>query len=89
MIIAVSIAILAAVVLASLEIAAAANRRIIWSDADQIAQRLREHLQSHPAVEQLELAGSYRRRRETVGDLDILAAKALRQALESICFSLS
>ena len=43
-----------------------------WAEADQIAQELRRHLQSCAGIEQLELAGSYRRGRDTVGDLDIL-----------------
>jgi DNA polymerase (family 10) len=39
-----------------------------WSIAEAIAARLRKV----PGVEQLELAGSFRRRRETIGDLDVL-----------------
>ena len=59
-------------ILDGMQIAAAANERIYWSAADQIAAELREHLAACAAVKELELAGSYRRRRETVGDLDVL-----------------
>lgn len=41
-------------------------------DADQLVEPLLEHLRSDEAVERLEVAGSYRRRRETVGDIDLL-----------------
>ncbi len=59
-------------ILDGITIAAAANERIYWSDADELAESLRTHMQSCPAIKQLEFAGSYRRGRETVGDLDIL-----------------
>ena len=59
-------------ILDGISIAAAANERIYWSEADELAESLRTHMQSCQAVKQLEFAGSYRRGRETVGDLDIL-----------------
>jgi DNA polymerase (family 10) len=43
------------------------------SDADQLVQPLIAYMQGHPGVQRLEVAGSYRRRVETVGDIDILA----------------
>lgn len=60
------------VILDGIEIAAAANQRIYWSEADAIAKELRQHFESCQAIERLEFAGSYRRGKETVGDLDIL-----------------
>ncbi len=59
-------------ILDGIAIAASAGQRLYWAEADQIAQTLREHLRVCPGIEQLELAGSYRRGRDTVGDLDIL-----------------
>ncbi len=59
-------------ILDGIAIAATAGQRMYWAEADQIAQELREHLRSCKSIEQLELAGSYRRGRDTVGDLDIL-----------------
>jgi DNA polymerase (family 10) len=41
-------------------------------DADQLVVPLLEHIRALPAVEHVEAAGSYRRRRETVGDIDLL-----------------
>ncbi|HUK41328.1 MAG TPA: nucleotidyltransferase domain-containing protein, partial [Candidatus Acidoferrales bacterium] len=43
-------------------------------DADQLVRPLLEYLRKGGSIERLEVAGSYRRRMETVGDLDILAA---------------
>jgi DNA polymerase (family 10) len=59
-------------ILQGIEIAAAANERILWADADRIAQEILGHLKVCSSIEKIELAGSYRRGRETVGDLDIL-----------------
>jgi DNA polymerase (family X) len=47
--------------------------RLYWSEADVFAQQLRAHLMARKSIKQLEIAGSYRRGKETVGDLDILA----------------
>lgn len=41
-------------------------------DADQLVRPLLDYLRNAPGIEQLEVAGSYRRRMETVGDVDIL-----------------
>lgn len=47
--------------------------RFKLSQADQFVEPLLAHLAEGGGVERLEVAGSYRRRRETVGDLDLLA----------------
>ncbi len=49
-----------------------AGIRFLWADVADIAEDLREYLLKFPGVEIVEIAGSYRRRKETVGDLDIL-----------------
>ncbi len=59
-------------ILKGMNIAEAAGKRIYWSTADGIVAALQMHLQQCPAVDRLEFAGSYRRGKETVGDLDAL-----------------
>ncbi|MEC7428587.1 MAG: DNA polymerase/3'-5' exonuclease PolX [Planctomycetota bacterium] len=59
-------------ILDGIQIAAAANERIYWATADELVQRLRAHLKKCEAIQELEFAGSYRRGKETVGDLDVL-----------------
>lgn len=51
--------------------------------ARSAAEELAQHLRSHPAVFQLEIAGSLRRCCETIGDLDLLVsvASAEREAV--------
>jgi len=46
--------------------------RMLWNDADVIAQELLAWMRAYPAVAQADTAGSLRRGRDTVGDLDIL-----------------
>ena len=60
-------------ILDGIAIAVAANERILWSAADKIVTKLRSHMQTCNEIKQLEFAGSYRRGKETVGDLDMLA----------------
>ncbi|WP_164104644.1 DNA polymerase/3'-5' exonuclease PolX [Candidatus Laterigemmans baculatus] len=68
-------------ILEGLEIAEAADRRMRWADADVVVGQLREYMRQCAAVEQLEFAGSYRRGRETVGDLDMLCVASDRDAV--------
>lgn len=46
--------------------------RFLLSDADILVAPLVRHLQETPGVKRVEVAGSYRRRKETVGDIDLL-----------------
>jgi DNA polymerase (family 10) len=46
--------------------------RMFLAEAEQVAEPYREYLQKVSGVKQVIVAGSYRRRKETVGDLDIL-----------------
>ena len=48
--------------------------RYLLSDATIWANQLLEHFQNHTAVSQISAAGSLRRSKETIGDLDILVA---------------
>ena len=59
-------------ILDGIAIASAANERILWAQADKIAHRLRDYMGPCKQIKQLEFAGSYRRGKETVGDLDML-----------------
>jgi len=53
---------------------AAGKERRMLAEVEPVAEALLAYLRQDKGVVSLEAAGSYRRRRETVGDLDILAA---------------
>ena len=59
-------------ILQGIDIAAQAGQRMLWAEADQHAREILAHMRTSPAVEQIEAAGSYRRGKETIGDLDFL-----------------
>lgn len=63
-------------ILQGMEIAEQANLRILWADADAVAQELAAHMKGCPAVEKVEFAGSYRRGKESIGDLDLLVVSS-------------
>jgi len=48
------------------------EKRFRLTDVEEVAEALLDYLREAKAVKQAVIAGSYRRRRETVGDLDIL-----------------
>ncbi len=50
------------------------ERRMLLDDATALGESLLSFVRSHPATERAEVAGSLRRRKETIGDLDIVAA---------------
>ncbi len=47
--------------------------RFKLSEADQLVRPLLEYMRRAPGIEEVEVAGSYRRRVETIGDIDLLA----------------
>ena len=53
---------------------AAGQRRMRLADAEAVAEPLRDWLAGVPGVSRVCIAGSYRRRCETVGDVDLLVA---------------
>jgi DNA polymerase (family 10) len=59
-------------ILDGLAIAEQAGRRLTRDAAEALVEALRSHLGNCPSVHRIEFAGSYRRGKETVGDLDIL-----------------
>jgi DNA polymerase (family 10) len=68
-------------ILAGLETANQVASRLRIDQAERLVERLREHLITCDAVEQIEFAGSYRRGKETVGDIDILVISHKPQAV--------
>jgi DNA polymerase (family X) len=59
----------------------ATERRMLLNEATALGNQVLEFVRSHPATERAELAGSLRRMKETIGDLDIVAASEKPQAL--------
>jgi DNA polymerase (family 10) len=59
-------------ILKGLAIAEAGDERTKWATADSIVSEVLDHMSSLKAIKQIEPAGSYRRRCETIGDLDFL-----------------
>ena len=57
------------------------ERRMLLDEASALGEHLLEFVRSHPDTERAEIAGSLRRRKETVGDLDIVAASVDQKAL--------
>ncbi|MFA7095280.1 MAG: DNA polymerase/3'-5' exonuclease PolX [Gammaproteobacteria bacterium] len=57
------------------------GRRFRLATAMQYAEPLTKYLQQIPGVSQVVVAGSYRRRMETVGDLDLLATAAAKSPI--------
>jgi DNA polymerase (family 10) len=47
--------------------------RFLLPEAERYVEPLLAYLRESPEIERLEVAGSYRRRKETVGDIDLLA----------------
>src|SRR3989338_6403497 len=63
-------------ILQAVQAHASQSRRFKLATAAQYAETLRAFLQAIPGVQQVVVAGSFRRMRETVGDLDILVTAA-------------
>jgi DNA polymerase (family X) len=57
---------------AGLKQAGRTERRMLLQEAEQHARALVEFLRAGGGIQQIEVAGSFRRRRETIGDLDVL-----------------
>ncbi len=60
--------------LRGLEQLAQVGRRVYLAEAKVYADALTRHLRTTPGLHEVEVAGSFRRRKETVGDLDVLVA---------------
>ena len=68
-------------ILKGLEIAETAGRRVYLSEAKRVAEIVAADLCDAPGVRRLEVAGSCRRRKETCGDLDLLADASQPEAI--------
>ena len=61
---------------AGLGAAQVTERRMLLNEAETQAEALVTYLKEGGGIKEIAVAGSYRRRRETIGDLDILATSA-------------
>lgn len=59
-------------ILEALEHLEQVQKRVYLAEAKVFAESVVRHLKAVPELNQIEVAGSYRRRKETVGDLDVL-----------------
>ncbi len=59
----------------------AQERRMRLDEATALAGQILSFVRSHPACERAEIAGSLRRQKETIGDLDLVAASTDQTAL--------
>jgi DNA polymerase (family X) len=59
----------------------AQERRMLLDEATALAEHILGFVRSHPACQRAEIAGSLRRRKETIGDLDLVAASREGKAL--------
>tara|TARA_R110002049_G_scaffold72490_6_gene187332 strand:+ start:4656 stop:6386 length:1731 start_codon:yes stop_codon:yes gene_type:complete len=68
-------------ILDGLAIAQQALQRIYWSKGDQLASDIALHMDACEGITQMQWAGSYRRGKETIGDLDLLIVADDREAV--------
>jgi DNA polymerase (family 10) len=53
---------------------ASAQKRMVLHDAEQYARAIVEYLKAGGGLDEIDVAGSFRRRKETIGDLDIVVS---------------
>jgi DNA polymerase (family 10) len=61
--------------------AGTAQSRMVLHEAEQYARAIVDYLKAGGGIDAIEVAGSFRRRRETIGDLDIVVSCANPQAV--------
>ena len=64
-------------ILTSIEDLRRYSGRFLLSKVDELIEPLLNHMRDAPGVERMEVAGSYRRRTETIGDVDLLVQAEL------------
>ncbi|MDQ3863268.1 MAG: DNA polymerase/3'-5' exonuclease PolX [Actinomycetota bacterium] len=57
------------------------ERRMLLDEASALAESMIGFVRAHPSTVRAEVAGSLRRRKETIGDLDLVAASTDQEAL--------
>lgn len=67
-------------ILDHIELAKKGRERMLLGEALPIAEKIREELGSSDEFEEIDVVGSFRRKRPTVGDIDILATADSREA---------
>ncbi|MFB6182314.1 MAG: DNA polymerase/3'-5' exonuclease PolX [Candidatus Magasanikbacteria bacterium] len=73
-------------ILDHIEMAIMNKQRMLLGEAWPIAQELKQQLRQSDNFNRIDIAGSYRRRKPTIGDLDILAtSNNPDQAMEEFC----
>ena len=68
------------IILDGMQIAKQASERLYWATGDELATTIGDYMKTCSAIERIEWAGSYRRGRETIGDLDLLVVANDRTA---------
>lgn len=68
-------------ILSGIENRKAYGQRHLWWSVSALVTRILEALRAHPNTIRAEVAGSYRRRMETVGDLDFIVASEAPEVL--------
>lgn len=56
--------------------AATAQKRMVLHEAEQYAKAIVEYLRAGGGIDEIDVAGSFRRRKETIGDLDIVVTSS-------------
>lgn len=63
-------------ILANMSIVEKAASRLLMDEAEDLAGLIRDHMKQCSKIERMEFAGSYRRGRESIGDLDVLVTSS-------------
>lgn len=72
-------------ILEAIEQGSTSEKRVKLSVAEQVAKSLEDYLKEIKGVDKAVVAGSYRRRQETVGDLDVvITSKKGREVIENV-----
>ena len=70
-------------ILANLSQVETASKRWLYAEIQPLAEKIRAQLENIPGVSQINITGSYRRKKSTIGDLDyVVVAKNPSQVME-------